>query len=251
MSTIAGTLDFSNAVAVTRDIYWVGFADSAAGMYCNPYLLIDEHEAVLVDPGSIPDFPVVMRKVIDLVDPASISTVVVQHQDPDVCGNLPVVEDVIERDDLRIVAHSNTLRLIRHLGLRSSFYAVDQHDYRLTLKSGRSLEFLYTPYLHSPGAIATYDPRSRSCFTSDLFGAVDMDWTLFARGEYLEAMKPFHQAYMPSNAVLRPVMERLAAMEIDRILPQHGSVLEGEQVNAAIDYLKALPCGVDLMDGVP
>jgi flavorubredoxin len=52
---------------------------------------------------------------------------------------------------------------------------------------------------------------------------------------------------MPSNAVLSSCMERLGEMQIDRILPQHGSVLEGPQVAQAIEYLKALPCGVDLL----
>jgi flavorubredoxin len=87
-----------------------------------------------------------------------------------------VVEDVINRNDLKIVAHSNCIRLIRHLGLRSEFYAVDEHDYALTLKSGRRLEFLFTPYLHSPGAIVTYDIATRSLFTSDIFAAISQDW---------------------------------------------------------------------------
>lgn len=43
-------------------------------------------------------------------------------------------------------------------------------------------------------------------------------------------------------------MQRLQQLEIDRILPQHGSVLEGDQVQAAINYLMALPCGVDLAE---
>jgi flavorubredoxin len=118
----------------------------------------------------------------------------------------------------------------------------------LTLKSGRVLEFLFAPYLHSPGAIVTYDPKTRSLFTSDIFGAVSKDWSLFASGDYLGPMKDFHQLYMPCNRILKAFMERLLQLDIDRILPQHGSVLEGDQVRDAINYLMELPCGVDLMD---
>ena len=99
--------DYSNNVAITREIYWVGFYDEEAHLHCNPYLLIDEQDVVLFDPGSIPHFPIVMRKVIDLVKPSDISLIVACHQDPDVCGNLAVMEDVIGRPDLKIAAHSN------------------------------------------------------------------------------------------------------------------------------------------------
>ena len=101
-------LDYENAIAVTREIYWVGFNDAAAGLHCNPYLLLDGDESIFIDSGSIPDFPKVMRKVIDMTDPDSITHIIAQHQDPDVCGNMAVVEDVIERPDLRIVAHQHT-----------------------------------------------------------------------------------------------------------------------------------------------
>ena len=219
-------IDYNNPVSVTREIHWVGFYDEKARLHCNPYLLFDDEEIVLIDPGSIPHFPVVMRKVMDLVNPEEITHIIVQHQDPDVCGDLAVVEDIINRHDLKILGHSNSLRLIRHLGLRSEFYPVDEHDYCLTLKSGRKIEFIFTPYLHSPGAIATYDTKSRSLFSSDIFAAISQDWSLFAEGDFLSPMEPFHQNYMPSNKILKHCLEQLETMDIDRILRQHGSILE-------------------------
>ena len=245
-------IDYNSPVAATREIYWVGFYDEKAHLHCNPYLIIDDEDIIFIDPGSIPHFPIVMRKVMELVNPEDITYVIAQHQDPDVCGNLAVVEDVINRNDLKIVAHSNCARLIRHLGLRSDFYIVDENDYALTLKSGRRLEFLFTPYMHSPGAIATYDPKTRSLFTSDIFAAISQDWSLFAEGDFLTPMEPFHQKYIPSNQILKNCMERFEKMDLDRVLPQHGSILEGRDIEKAIAHLKDLPCGIDLFkDGVP
>jgi len=241
-------IDYNSPVAATRDIYWVGFYDEKAHLHCNPYLIIDDEDIIFIDPGSIPHFPIVMRKVMELVNPEDITYVVAQHQDPDVCGNLAVVEDVINRNDLKIVAHTNCIRLIRHLGLRSDYYAVDQHDFALTLKSGRRLEFLFTPYLHSPGAIVTYDTKSRSLFTSDIFAAISQQWSLFAQGDFLTPMEPFHQNYMPSNRILKNCMQRFEKMDLDRVLPQHGSILEGSDIQRAIDHLKQLPCGIDLIE---
>ena len=239
--------DTDNAVAIMRDIFWVGFFDETTSLHCNPYILLDEADVVLFDPGSIPDFPVVMRKVIDLVSPEAITWIVVSHQDPDVCGNLAVVEDVVGHDKLRIAAHTNTIRLINHLGLNSELYAVDENELTLELESGRTFDFLPVPFLHSPGAIATIDRKTRSLFSGDVFGAVSKDWTLFAGDGFPGNMDSFHQAYMPSNQVLRTALEKIERLDIERILPQHGSVIEGDQIRLAIDHLKDLPCGIDLI----
>jgi len=239
-------LDYSNALNILRDIFWVGFYDKEAHLHCNPYLLIDDQDVVFFDPGSIPHFSIVMRKVIDVVRPEEISLIVASHQDPDVCGSLAVVEDVINRKDLKIAAHTNTIRLIRHYGLNSDFYDVEKEGVHYSLKSGRELEFIPTPFLHAPGAIATYDKKTRTLFTSDLFGAIDREWSLFADEEFLAPMEAFHRLYMPTGRILRGCMERLENYAIDRILPQHGSILEGEQVKTAMAHLKELNCGTDL-----
>lgn len=239
--------NYNNAIAVLHDIYWIGFYDKEASLHCNPYLIIDEKDVVLVDPGSIPHFHIVMRKIIDLVNPEEITAIIIGHQDPDVCGNLAVVEDVINNSDLKIVAHNNTIRFVRHYGVRSDFYAVDEHDFKLTLKSGRVLEFLFTPFLHSPGAIVTYDRKTKTLFSSDIFGSMDNNWSLFAGENFLKAMEAWHREYMPSNEILKACIKRLEKLDIDRILPQHGSIVEGEKIQQAMKFLKILPCGNDIL----
>lgn len=243
------SLDMADAVEIGDGIYWIGFFDKESQLNSNPFLIVDGDETVLIDPGSIPDFPVIMRKIIDVVNPETISTIIAAHQDPDVCGNLPVIEDVIHRADLKIVAHSTTHRLIYHYGIKSELYAVDEHDYSLTLRSGRKLEFVYTPYLHSPGAIITYDTRSKSLFTSDIFGSLSNTANLYAGKEFPESMARWHQAIMPGNLLLRGAMDIIERMDITRILPQHGSLIPGDRIPEAISYLKNLPCGYDLISG--
>lgn len=238
--------DLNGAVALARDLYWVGRNDADTELHCNSYLLVDEQDVVLIDPGSIPDFHVVMRKVLDVVSPEQITLIVAQHQDPDVCGNLAVVEEVVNNPELEIAAVPETIRLIRALGLRSRFFDVEANGYRRVLKSGRELEFIPTPYLHSPGAMITVDTKTRTAFTSDLFGGISRDWSLFASAGFLEAMTPWHQHYMPTSSILRPCIEALERRGFERICPQHGSILEGAQMQAAFDHLKALPCGIDL-----
>ncbi len=244
------SLDYDNAVTILRDIYWVGFEERDTNLHCNSYVLIDDDEVVFFDTGSIPDFPIIMRKVLEVVDFKTVGVIVASHQDPDVCGNMAIVEDVIENPELKIAVHSNTARLVRHYGLKSDIYIVDEHEYKITLKSGRELEFIYAPYLHSPGAIVTYDKKTKSLFSGDIFGGVSKEWNLFEDENLLENMKAFHQLYMPSNKILCNFLNKLDSYEIDRILPQHGSVIEGDSVQKAIEYLKTVECGIDLLEEV-
>lgn len=239
-------IDYENPVAILRDIYWVGFYDKEADLHCNPYLLIDDNDVILFDPGSIPHFSTVFRKVIDLVRPSDISYICINHQDPDVCGNLAVVEDVIDRNELKVITHSSATRLIRHYGMHSDFYEVDKNDHKLTLKSGRVLEFIHMPYLHSPFAVVTYDVKTKTLFSGDLFGAISTDWNLFFKGGSFDAIDAWHKYIAPNNAILKSGMEILESYDINYILPQHGSIIEGDDVAKTMEHLKGLACGLDL-----
>ncbi len=57
-------LDYSEPIEIDNGIYWVGFYDEQSGLHCNPYIIIDNDEAILIDGGSRPDFPQVMMKIL-------------------------------------------------------------------------------------------------------------------------------------------------------------------------------------------
>lgn len=226
-------------------LYWVGVYDRDSGLQCNPYLIIDGEEAVLIDPGSTLDFELVYSNVIKLIPLEKIRYVVLQHQDPDLCSSMPLFEAKGLR--AKIVTHWRAATLIRYYGVKSEFYIVNEHEYKLTFGNQRVLYFHPTPYLHFPGAIVTYDVMSKVLFSSDLFGAFTENWSLFADcvDGYCEAMKTFHEHYMPGNEVLRPVVERLAALDLSMIAPQHGSIIRFELMKY-INTLRELECGIFL-----
>lgn len=235
----------AEAVEVARGIYWVGSHDPKELFHCNPYLLIDGEEAVIFDPGGITDYPEVARKIFSIVKPVQIRYVVLHHQDPDICASVPLLEEVIDHGQMKILTHSRASVLIGYHGIKSEFYLVDKNRYSLTLKSGRFLRFLTIPFCHFPAAIATYDEREKVLFSSDLFGAISPGWSLFAGEGYEEQMRIFHVGYMASARHLSRVMERMATLDLEMILPQHGSIISKEMIPKCIDFLKKLPCGID------
>lgn len=235
-------IDTDKAIEIAKGIYWVGFYDKKAGFHCNPYLLIDKTgEAVLFDPGAITYYERLKEKLQSVIDPKKISHIVLHHQDPDLCSSVPQFEKIIGRH-VKIAAAWRAGVLIAYYGVTSEFYYVDEHDYGLTLKSGRVLKFIPTPYLHEPGSIVTYDKESGILFSSDLFGGFSFNWSLYADEKYPEAVKAFHEPYMPSNYILRSAMEEIEKNDIKLIAPQHGSIIDKE-VSYYINLLKNLECG--------
>ncbi|PKM67293.1 MAG: diguanylate cyclase, partial [Firmicutes bacterium HGW-Firmicutes-18] len=201
-------------------IYHIGDPTTQNGLACNPYLLIDQDEAVLFDPGSLLDIDKVLENIKNLISLDRISYIVLHHQDPDFCSAVPLLEN--QGLQAQIVTSWRAMTLIQYYAIKSPFYVIEEHKMRLQLKSGRTLSFISTPYLHFAGAFTTFDVVTKSLFSSDLFGAFSYNQTLFADEQYIDKMRAFHEHYMPSNSILRPVMDVLSLYEIDIILPQHG-----------------------------
>lgn len=227
-------------VELAPGVFWVGATGIDNNIRCNPYLIVEEEEAVLIDPGSVLDFEEVYQNVTAIVPIDKIKYVVLQHQDPDFCAGVPLFEE--KGMNALIVTHWRASVLIRYYGVSSDFYLVNKHAFILKLSSGRVLQFIPTPYLHFPGAIMTFDIENKILFSSDLFGAFSEKDDLFAEEDYIESMKTFHEHYMPGNDILRPVMELLLHMDISLIAPQHGAIIK-DNVRKHIIALRDLECG--------
>jgi len=233
--------------ALGGGFFWVGNSLLTENLICNPYLLVEGGEGILFDPGSTLDAKDVMAAVASILPLDKIRYVVLHHQDPDLAAALPYMEAAGMK--FTIVTHWRTWSFLRFYGITSPVYLVDEHGYALRLSSGRTLQFIPTPYLHFPGAIATYDRQSKFLLSSDLFGAFSERWSLYADDGYREAMKRFHEHYMPSNEILRPTMDLISCLELEAILPQHGSIIK-ENIPSYIDTLKNLECGLALESGL-
>jgi len=233
-------MNLPKVVEIAHKIYWVGGSGQDGGLHCNPYLIVDEDEAVLIDPGSVLDFEYVLENIGSIVPLDKIKYVILHHQDPDLASSVPLFEQ--KGASFKIVTHWRTQTIVKYYGIKSYYYIVNENGFKLVLNSGRVLSFVQTPYLHFPGAIATYDNSSKLLFSSDLFGAFSFEWSLYAGDNYLEKMKTFHEHYMPSNEVIRPVMEVLLGMDISMIAPQHGSIIN-KNIRRYIKALRDLECG--------
>ncbi|MGD9096730.1 MAG: MBL fold metallo-hydrolase [Desulfobacterales bacterium] len=244
------SINYDNPVEIADGIYWVGFYDAKSGLHCNPYLIVDDEEAVVIDGGSRPDFATVMMKILQTgMQPSQIGALLYQHYDPDLCGSIPNFEDIIERRELKIISAQLNLMFIRHYSSTSIMTSIEDLNGQYKFSSGRTLQFIKTPYSHSPGSFVSFDQQSGILFSSDIFGSYGTDWELFltlqpecydcsdihhcpAGREVcpINDILNFHRVIMTSRKALKYSLKAILDVPFGLIAPQHGSIITDKKL---------------------
>lgn len=229
-----------------RGIYWLGIAEETA-FRCNAYFLKDGEVGILFDPGSRPHFAAIRARVAQIMPPERVAGMVLCHQDPDVAASMVDWLDV--NPDMWVFATPRAQVLIPYYGCRDFRWwdVEDRPEYHFP--SGEHLRFIPAPFMHFAGASVTWDSGSRFLFSGDVWAALDLEWRLWVDDftEHEAKMDLFHLEYMCSGVAARGLVKRLEGLPIDSILPQHGSLMRPQHVAAALDYLRRLRCGTDII----
>ena len=231
-------------------VYWVGAVRPEETFQCHAYLVEAGDRSVLIDPGSADAIDEVLAKVRHVIPLESIRFVVCHHSDPDIAAGLPLLRERLPRPDIELVTEWRAQTLLHHYHAGFPYYLVEHNAWQLPLDGERSLKFLLTPYLHFPGAMCTWDPSTGILFSSDLFGGFTDGSELFASDSgYFEALRPFHEHYMPSKEILGASLARLKTSfrPITMIAPQHGCIIPEPLVEEMFARLAELECGIFLM----
>lgn len=238
--------DIDHALEIAPRVWWVGQILDDDDFQSHVYLLEQGDQSVLIDPGSRLTFSGTLRKIEEVIPFSRIRYFVCHHSDPDITAALPLIDELVSRPDALLVTHWRTQALIKHYGLRMPYWLVDRNDWRLPLED-RELRFVFTPYAHFPGAIASFDPRTGVLFSSDLFGGFTMLPSLVAEGEsHFEAIRPFHEHYMPSRDILDFAISQIKRLPVRIIAPQHGAIIPERLTAFMIDKLRDVECGIYL-----
>lgn len=246
-TVVSGSLDISQPVEIAPRVWWVGEYLPDDPFQCHVYLVENGTDSVIIDPGSRVTWPAVRGKIEKVLPLSSVRYFVCQHQDPDIAASLPLIDEEVTRDDAVVVTHWRAHALLKHYGLKMPFWMIDEHEWRLPLDDERSLEFIFTPYAHFPGAFVTFERRSGVVFSSDLFGGFTDGFSLYAKDEdYFDALRPFHEHYMPSSEILAYAVGQIERLPVQMIAPQHGSIIPRHLIRPICQRLKTLDCGLYL-----
>jgi flavorubredoxin len=226
--------------------------DDGESVQSNQFLIVQDGNGILLDPGGVLTYNELFLAMGKYFPPKQLKYVFASHADPDIIASLP-----------RWLTGSETQLLISRIWSRfvPHFCPQGKTEGRIiaipdqgSLLPFGSTEFQILPahFLHSEGNLQFYDPVSRILFSGDMGASMvssrDAGAPVLDFERHIPLMRGFHQRYMVANQVCRYWADMVRKLEPEAIVPQHGSPIVGRaMVNQFLDWISALPCGVDLM----
>lgn len=193
----------------------------ANGMAYNSYVILDEKIAVMdtVDANFTHEWLDNLEQVLDGRKPDYL---IVQHMEPDHAANVANFLKVYP--DTTVVANVKTFQMIYN------FFGLTLEGQKLEVTNGGTLSlgnhqltFVFTPMVHWPEVMVTYDSTDKVLFSADgfgKFGALDVeeDWDDEARRYFIGIVGKY-------GTQVQSLLKVAATLDIRIICPLHGPIL--------------------------
>ncbi len=225
---------------IAPQIFWVGGNDRRLALFenmfplpngvaYNSYLIMDEKVALMdtVDSSITRQF---FENIEHVLGGRSIDYLVVNHMEPDHCAS---IEELCRRfPGMKIVGNQKTFQMIRQ------FYAFDIENRILKVQETEALElgthrlrFFFTPMVHWPEVMFTYEEHEGILFTADAFGSFGaLPGNLFSdeldfEGAFLEEARRYYTNIVGKyGAQVQAALKKVSGVEIRMLCPLHGPV---------------------------
>lgn len=191
------------------------------GTSYNAYLVKGSGKTALLDSVD----PEKTAVLFDLLkDEKKIDYIVSHHAEQDHSGSIPMV---LERyPEARVVTNAKCKEfLMTHLHLPAEKFIEVKDGETLSL-GGKTLEFVFMPWVHWPETMGTYLREDKCLFSCDFFGSHMASSELFseARGIYEPMKRYFAEIMMPFRSNIKTHLEKLAEYDLAFIAPSHGPI---------------------------
>lgn len=232
------------AIEVRPGVHWIGVNDrttdlfegmwpiSQEGVSYNSYLVLGQKRA-LIDLAKNHHAGALLDQISDVIDPATLDYVVINHMEPDHTGAINMLQRVAP--GARFVASAKAAPMLEaYYGLADEQVRVVSEGDELSL-GDRTLSFHMIPFVHWPETMVTYDAAERVVFSCDAFGGFgalrgaifddnccDMDWYI------QEALRYFANIIAKFSRPVLNAIEKLRTLDVGVIAPSHGLVWRNE-----------------------
>ena len=228
---------------ITKDIRYIGVDDPTLalfesqyhtpdGMCYNSYVILDEKVAVM-DTSDSRTIGQWKQNLTEALDGRQPDYLIVHHLEPDHASGIAEVCELYP--SMQIVCSAKAKQMMPQYfegsALEERILTVKEGD---TLELGRhTLQFIMAPMVHWPEVMVTYDNLDRALFSADGFGKFGVydadadDWACEARRYYFNICGKY-------GTPVSTMLKKASALDIERILPLHGPVLEGEKLTEAL-----------------
>ncbi|MBP3322424.1 MAG: FprA family A-type flavoprotein [Clostridia bacterium] len=192
------------------------------GMAYNSYLILDEKVAVTdtVDGNFLAQW---FENLENALEGRSPDYLIVHHMEPDHSAGIAAFAK--KYPQAQIVASAKAFVMMKN------FFGDDFADRRLVVGEGdtlslgaHTLTFVTAPMVHWPEVVLSYEQSEKLLFSADAFGKfgaldVEEDWACEARRYYIGIVGKY-------GAQVQALLKKAAGLDIAKILPLHGPILE-------------------------
>jgi flavorubredoxin len=194
------------------------------GTSYNAYLIEGGEKTVLVDSVDPTMVDVLM---FQLEQVKSIDFVISHHAEQDHSGAIP---DVLNKyKQAKVLASSQGKGMLMNLLKIPEERIVAVKDREVLSLGAKTLEFVYTPWVHWPETMITYLREEKILFTGDFFGSHIATTDLYARHEarvYEAAKRYYGEIMMPFRKVIQKNLDKVGNLKVEIIAPSHGPLYD-------------------------
>ncbi|MFA6014486.1 MAG: FprA family A-type flavoprotein [Gallionellaceae bacterium] len=226
-----------DAVEIAADTHWIGALDpglrefdiilkTANGTTYNSYCVRGANGVAIIDTVKLSHADEFFRRLEQVARYDEITTIVLNHLEPDHSGALPELMRRAPQAKLYISAKAQLMLKALVKSTELDFTIVQTGD--TVDLGGRTLRFFSTPFLHWPDTQCTLVEEQNILFSGDVFGCHFCDARLFNDqvGDfrfsfeyyYQHIMRPFREHVLDALALLEP-------LPLTLIAPAHGPIL--------------------------
>jgi flavorubredoxin len=192
-----------------------------AGTSYNSYLVQGADKTVLIDTVD-PKFTSLLMDRLAEVD--RVDYVIVQHVEQDHSGSLPAV--LARFPEAQVLCSARAVDLLAtHVRVSGEMVRVVEDGEELAL-GGKTLRFVYTPWVHWPETMSTFLVEDSVLFSCDMFGSHLATSDLIGSEQelYPAAKRYFAEIMMPFRSMLRKDLDKVEPLGAEFIAPSHGPV---------------------------
>jgi flavorubredoxin len=189
------------------------------GTSYNSYLVRGTDKTVLIDTVD-PKFTSSLMDNLAEVD--RIDYVIVQHVEQDHSGSLPAV--LARFPEAQVLCSARAVDLLAtHVHVSGDMVRAVEDGEELAL-GGKTLRFVYTPWVHWPETTSTFLVEDSVLFSCDMFGSHLATSDLIGSEEelYPAAKRYFAEIMMPFRSMLRKDLDKVEPLGAKLIAPSHG-----------------------------
>ncbi len=180
-----------------------------------------DRQTALIDTGAPAFGPRLVENIRQLIDPAKLDFVVFTHTDVDHAGGALHVMQVAPK--ARLVSPEGEAKALPLYGLNAPVQPMKDGE---TLSLGRrTLRFVATPFVETPGAMFIFEESERILFTGDAFASVTPEWQLFATGDLTETLKMVQKVKLDNSRRTIEAIRKAGELRPAIIAPGHGPAL--------------------------